>query len=396
MRLILSTDDGILKCNDKFYFNRRLFHILGRYTSIFSFITLFTRVKNVEKLEISEYYTVDLSIFHIVEIPFFNTLSTLLGKSIKIISLINSIDKEMGNVAIVRVPSFLGEMILWQLKRKKIPYVLEFVANAHVISNASSESLFKKLLWKYIDVSLKKSAFQALANAYVTKESIQKNFPGNYERNDYFETSYSSVEINKDFFGTEKIFPQNKTIVLSHLANNFISYSKGHDILINVVAKLRNEGYDVISKCAGIGSENIILKLNNLANELNVKDKIEFIGYLSTPEQLKQFLINSDIFLFPSRSEGLPRSVIEAMAVGLPCVASNVGGIAELIEQDYIIDIEDIDGYVKSIIELITYESKYIHTSKYNIENSKQYENKLIQAKRNDFFSKIRDNINQI
>ena len=66
-------------------------------------------------------------------------------------------------------------------------------------------------------------------------------------------------------------------------------------------------------------------------------------------------LAEADVFLFPSLREGLPNSVLEAMAVGLPVVASNVGAIPEIIdvpEGGMLLDPEDVDGFAQAIDHL--------------------------------------------
>ena len=60
-------------------------------------------------------------------------------------------------------------------------------------------------------------------------------------------------------------------------------------------------------------------------------------------------LKKNDVFIFPSKSEGLPRAVIEAMAVGLPCLSTPVGGIPELIDEEYLFDPLDEMGFTNAI-----------------------------------------------
>jgi glycosyltransferase involved in cell wall biosynthesis len=72
-------------------------------------------------------------------------------------------------------------------------------------------------------------------------------------------------------------------------------------------------------------------RLEALARDLEVKDVVEFHGP-ATPSELRRYYETSDIVSLPSRREGFPMVLLEAMAFGLPPVATNVGGIPELIE----------------------------------------------------------------
>jgi glycosyltransferase involved in cell wall biosynthesis len=68
--------------------------------------------------------------------------------------------------------------------------------------------------------------------------------------------------------------------------------------------------------------------LNYQLQEYQVKDKVSFLGYR---QDIPNLLAAADLFLFPSYQEGLPFAVLEAMIYGLPIVASDTGGIPEMI-----------------------------------------------------------------
>ncbi len=72
------------------------------------------------------------------------------------------------------------------------------------------------------------------------------------------------------------------------------------------------------------------------AKELEIIDRLIFVGYVS---RIDRVLNESDLFVLPSLTEAFPRSVIEAMAVGLPVIVTDVGGCSEAIE-------ENISGFI--------------------------------------------------
>jgi glycosyltransferase involved in cell wall biosynthesis len=73
--------------------------------------------------------------------------------------------------------------------------------------------------------------------------------------------------------------------------------------------------------------------LEALARELAIDRHLVFAGYRSQDE-VAEYLRGSDIFILPSFAEGVPVSLMEAMASGVPVVATNVGGVAELVESE--------------------------------------------------------------
>jgi glycosyltransferase involved in cell wall biosynthesis len=121
---------------------------------------------------------------------------------------------------------------------------------------------------------------------------------------------------------------------------------KGYDLLLRALARLP----DVRAVVIGEGAAR--RDLERLARELGVADRVEMPGWVERPsEQLPDF----DVFCLPSRSEGFPLSIVEAMLAGLPVVASRVGSVAELVVDGgtgVIVERDDVDGLVAALARL--------------------------------------------
>ncbi len=104
---------------------------------------------------------------------------------------------------------------------------------------------------------------------------------------------------------------------------------KGHRVLLRALARCTGLAWRL--QLAGEGPEHA--ELARLAIELGLADRIEFSGELP-PEAMPAFLANADLFILPSFSEGRSNALLEAMASGLPAVASAIDGVTELIEDD--------------------------------------------------------------
>jgi glycosyltransferase involved in cell wall biosynthesis len=94
-------------------------------------------------------------------------------------------------------------------------------------------------------------------------------------------------------------------------------------------------------------------ELELLARELGVRENVRFVGQVEDPQQL---LAQSDIFLLPSRSEGMSNALLEAMASSLPAVATGVGGNCQLIqdgETGFLTPPEDAGAAAARIVELL-------------------------------------------
>jgi glycosyltransferase involved in cell wall biosynthesis len=114
----------------------------------------------------------------------------------------------------------------------------------------------------------------------------------------------------------------------------YICERKAQDILIRaanlILKKHPHARFDFVGGVIP-GEEAYAESLNSLSKELDVHKQVHFSGPVSYQKAL-ELLATGDIFAFPSRSEMMPRAVIEAMLAGKPVVASGVDGILDLIE----------------------------------------------------------------
>lgn len=111
------------------------------------------------------------------------------------------------------------------------------------------------------------------------------------------------------------------------LAVGRLSPEKGHLTLLNSMRILRDSGTVVRLEVVGAGPFEEAIRRH--AGELGLEDRVTFTGEL-LPEAVLDRLVEADIFCMASYSEGLPVSIMEAMAVGVPVVSTHVSGIPEL------------------------------------------------------------------
>ncbi len=103
-----------------------------------------------------------------------------------------------------------------------------------------------------------------------------------------------------------------------------VDHLKGHDTLLRAAAELRALPLEIV--VVGDGARRN--EFERLAEELNIARRVRFLGYRT---DIADLLAASDFFVLPSLTEGTPLSVLEAMMQGLPIVASDVGGLPELV-----------------------------------------------------------------
>lgn len=129
-----------------------------------------------------------------------------------------------------------------------------------------------------------------------------------------------------------------------------LDYGKGHDILLKAFAKLNNSNWILRI----VGSGNLKANLQQLVMDLGINDNVIFVE--STKDIQKEYL-NATIFAFPSRYEGFPNALLEAMSYGLPCISTScLTGPSELItsgKNGILINVNDINALSSRLKELI-------------------------------------------
>lgn len=131
------------------------------------------------------------------------------------------------------------------------------------------------------------------------------------------------------FQGRSELRPECVGDTKTIITTSRLVYKNGIDILIRSVAELKAISYKLKVIIVGDGPESENLK--RLAQNLGIPNEVIFIGHID-PDKIPEYLYQADIFVRPSRSEGLGNSFLEAMAAGLPVIGTNVGGIPDFIK----------------------------------------------------------------
>jgi glycosyltransferase involved in cell wall biosynthesis len=132
-----------------------------------------------------------------------------------------------------------------------------------------------------------------------------------------------------------------------------VVYQKGLDLALRALADLKDLDWQWF--IAGDGPQRPVLQ--TMAEEHGLQDRIRFLGWL-TPDRLKEQYAAANLFLFPSRHEGMPNAVLEAMASGLPVVATKIAGNEELVvngETGALAPAEDVESLRESLRPLLVH-----------------------------------------
>ena len=283
-----------------------------------------------------------------------------------------------------RVPGVVNTSALKMLPDPKRPFGVEVLGDPRSALGSMRHILRHLFQWYYAR-DLRERCQQAFASAYVTQEFLQKLYPPNPNR---FSTSYSDVQVrNSDVLKHPRnSFPQARRYRLIMVGTLSQMY-KGHDVMLKALAHLPT---DLDYELAIVGSGKFRPVIERLAETLNLRDRIHFMGETPAGDAVRKELDKSDLFVMPSRTEGLPRAMIEAMARGLPCIGSNVGGIPELLPPDSMVPPNDPVLLSEKLAKILADPDQMRKMSTLSLQVAARYTESVLSSRRREFYECLR------
>jgi glycosyltransferase involved in cell wall biosynthesis len=155
---------------------------------------------------------------------------------------------------------------------------------------------------------------------------------------------------------------------------------KAPDVLIDAVAQCVREGLDLRLLMVGDGQHRA--ELEQRALRIGLQGRVCFLGSIPAGQAVRDILDTADLFVLPSRQEGLPRALVEAMARGLPCIGSTVGGFAELLPPDDLVVPGDAAALAEKIRAIVTDPPRQAAMAARNLEHARDYQAERLRERR--------------
>lgn len=305
----------------------------------------------------------------------------------KIISTLNELSKTNDPV-VLYVPGTIPFIFSFLRRLRKKPiYALVVADPADQLSKGAMRHLLRapaRIIFRYLMKSILRASRGAL---YVTSSYLQSRYPIEGNGRTF---SSSDVIVPDDFFVSEP-----KTVVELSKPQRFIyvaqmsQYYKGHDILIKAMHILKESGVEFTLTLVGDGA--LRPSLEEVVSKLNLEDRIVFKGKLAHGPKFTEALDSSTMFLMPSRAEGLPRALVEAMARALPAVGTRVGGIPELLPDVMLVDPDSAESLASKLQSLINNPNELAISSDYNLKKSHNFKRSNIDTNISEFYKYIAD-----
>lgn len=232
----------------------------------------------------------------------------------------------------------------------------------------------------------------ATAVSYVTEHALQARYPAGG-----WTTACSDVRLQDEMFVTpeqvrERLATRSRAqggtsaapwriLFVGSLAQLY----KGQDVLIDAVATCRRRGLPLQLTIAGDGHYRGVLE----ARARRAQAPIAFVGQVPAGEGVRALLDQSDVFVLPSRTEGMPRAMLEAMARGIPCLGTRVGGIPELLPASRLMAPGNVSALVHALFALCGTPEGLLGPALQDLARARQFRSSVLTTRWRDFLAQL-------
>ncbi len=265
----------------------------------------------------------------------FGEMASYLAKAMKIIGTLER--KENFDICQVffGIPS--GPLGYWLKKKYHVPYIIRF-------GGGDIPGFQKRFKWVYKFIAPFIKVLWKNAEALVANSNELKRFAESFYAGKPILVIHNGVDA--EAFKMDKEKKAERAIRILFVSR--LIERKGLQHIIPMLKDIQSQ-IDTPIKLIVVGDGPYRGTLESMAEQCDVKDIVQFVGGKEKNE-LHEYYQNADVFILPSRMEGMPNVVLEAMASGLPIVMTPCGGSEELVKENgYVVPVEQFD---KALIKL--------------------------------------------
>lgn len=287
----------------------------------------------------------------------------------------------------LRLPSLVGTYGADIAKEMGKPYLAEVVGCPW--DSLWNHSFKGKLVAFLSKQAMKRTVWDALYVSYVTKSFLQSRYPTQGKQIACSNVLLAPVDeavLGRRIARIHSRRPGDK-VVLGTAAGLDVPY-KGQQYIIRALAAMKWAGRTNFEyQLAGVGTGE---RLRKEARSCGVEGQVKIVGSL-THQEIFRWMDGLDIYCQPSKQEGLPRAMIEAMSRGLPCMGGRAGGIPEIVGEEWIFnhgshamdEICEILGRIADSPDLMH------RLAEENYREAKRYKKDVLEERRRQFFEEF-------
>lgn len=353
--------------------------LIARYSKFGTNISFLMRKENLNPGSASKYSLLTYKDFNFIPIPNFKSFGKYLRNKPTATRVIK--DAVFNNdIIVIRFPSAAGVIAINYARLYKKPVFIEMVAC--VFDSLWNYDWRGKLLAHYKYFQYKRLVNVASHVHYVTEKFLQTRYPTNGKSLACSDVDIKNMKSDTLNRRLDHIDQSGRYYTLGTIAALDVPY-KGQKDVIKALGILKKEGVIFNYKLVGQGDPSYI---KAHARQYGVDDQIEILGPIPH-DKIFEFLEGIDIYIQPSKQEGLPRAMIEAITMVCPALGARTGGIPELIKDEAIFS----PGNINQIIDKLREVNKtwLRNQAIINFDTAQKYKREDLDRKLQNFYSEF-------
>jgi glycosyltransferase involved in cell wall biosynthesis len=297
---------------------------------------------------------------------------------------------------LLRVPGLVGRLAWKEVNRLGKPFAAEVMSDPSETMGRGAMPGYLRFIYRTMAIqNLGAISGAALATLYWSNRMMPQRYPS---ANNTYTCVSPRIYLGSGYASPEEMGKRYQRIKDAQLGTpalhigfigSFAQFYKGPDVLLQALAICLKSGNRW--KTSFVGEGRYLNNMESLSRGLSVERYVKFLGQLDFGSSIYDFLYSIDLFVMPSRSEGLSRALVEAMSRGCPCIGSNVGGIPELLAPEDLVPPNNSEALAEKITEVTADPARMKEMSERNLARAKQFDPEALLDARLAFYRYVRD-----
>lgn len=355
-----------------------------RYLDVFDEVTIIARAHAVDRVNEGQHEVCGAGV-RLAAVPYYVGPKAYLIRACAVRQAVRQA-LEGQSAVVLRAPGRISELARASLVQRR-PYGVELVGDPYEVfaPGASTHPLRAFFRWKSTSAT-RAIAAGACATAYVSRIVLPDRYPASPGS---LSMICSDIELKTDHIVAQPRHNRDGDAAVIVTVGSLAQPYKGVDLLIEAVSMLHEQLPNVALRVVGDGVFRV--PLEELARQRGVAHIVTFIGQLASGNAVRAELDGATLFVMASRTEGLPRAMIEAMARGLPCIGTSVGGIPELLPLEDMVPPNDAQALADMIAKVLSSPVRMRAMADRNLATAAEYRDDVLRDRRNAFYRCVRD-----
>ena len=229
---------------------------------------------------------------------------------------------------------------------------------------------------------------------WLIRRAVVVGYRSHYLRREYpqgdagREVIFSGARLHEQYIGAPRTAEQLSATPFHVISIGRLNPEKGHRVLLEAFAAACDMT-EVPMRLTMVGEGASRAELIDRAGQLGLADRCAFPGLIAWGEELFATMDDAHLFVLPSLTEGMPRSLIEAMARGMPALGSDCGGIPELLDPADLVPPGQVEPLARRLAELAEDRDRLVRMSRRNFEASKEHWPENLARSRAKFWRRV-------